>query len=368
MLCSLLFPQTVEVLGLSIAGGCGLFLLGNYGVQGDFSNDAEEWVFISVMVAGGASLLITAVWQGLVIQGEIRNDEENAAAGVGEDQGPTQQGAQAQQDPPVTELATAFVSLGVLATTAQVGFVIAEVSIGDVYFATAAYALLPIVGVLYLGSFFAKPKRQDRETMLFLRAHFISFAWLGEGVYMFWGIREGDVGTALIHLGRALLQTLGFHYLLKLRASIGRLPDKDLNNLLVEGGSESGSSSSSTSVSSSMMSFPLPSSEGCLRDVLAGSFEAGGLRSSSSTSSSPPPFLGDRLQGGEVGVEVACFFCSPPPLFAFFLRAGPVSFLRGPGRCELRATAIPTLSGRRVDFFWGAGGGGFFMAGGLLSP
>ena len=43
-----------------------------------------------------------------------------------------------------------------------------------------------------------------------------------------------------------------------------------------------------------------------------------------------------------------------------------------PGRCELRATAIPTLSGRMVDFFGGlggvgAGGGGFFTAGGFLS-
>ena len=50
---------------------------------------------------------------------------------------------------------------------------------------------------------------------------------------MFWGIRVGDVGYVLVALGRALLLTLLFHYGLKLRASIGRLPNKDLNNLLV---------------------------------------------------------------------------------------------------------------------------------------
>ena len=91
--------QIVQVLGLGIAGGCGLFLLGNYGVQGDFSNDAEEGFFFSVMIVGGASLLVTAVWKGLVIRAEIKYDEEKAAAGVSEEQGPTQQGAQAQ-DPP----------------------------------------------------------------------------------------------------------------------------------------------------------------------------------------------------------------------------------------------------------------------------
>ena len=37
------------------------------------------------------------------------------------------------------------------------------------------------------------------------------------------GIREGNIGKALICLGRALLETLFFHYGLKLRASIGNL-------------------------------------------------------------------------------------------------------------------------------------------------
>ena len=70
--------------------------------------------------------------------------------------------------------------------------------------------------------------------MLFLRAHFISFAWVGEGAYIVYEIRRADTGTALIHLGRVLVQTLLFHYGLKLRASICHLPDKDLDNFLFE--------------------------------------------------------------------------------------------------------------------------------------
>ena len=51
---------------------------------------------------------------------------------------------------------------------------------------------------------------------------------------MFLGIREGNLGPALRALGRALLQTLVFHYGLKLRASVGLLPNKDLDDFLVE--------------------------------------------------------------------------------------------------------------------------------------
>jgi len=47
-------------------------------------------------------------------------DKENTAAGVSEVQMHTQEGAQAQ-DPGVTELATAFVGLGVLVTMGNAG-------------------------------------------------------------------------------------------------------------------------------------------------------------------------------------------------------------------------------------------------------
>ena len=48
------------------------------------------------------------------------------------------------------------------------------------------------------------------------------------------GIRKGNVRLILGALVQALLQTSVFHYGLKLRASIGRLRDKDLNEFIVE--------------------------------------------------------------------------------------------------------------------------------------
>ena len=47
-------------------------------------------------------------------------------------------------------------------------------------------------------------------------------------------LKEDDMDLCLNHLGRAFLQTLIFHYGLKLRASVGRLPDKDLSEFLVK--------------------------------------------------------------------------------------------------------------------------------------
>ena len=93
---------------------------------------------------------------------------------------------------------------------------------------------LPIVIVLYVISFFAKPRQYDRRSMKFLQIHFICFVWSTEGTYVFWGIREKCIGTCLIHLGHALLLTIVFYYCLKLRVSISRLPDKDLHEFLIK--------------------------------------------------------------------------------------------------------------------------------------
>ena len=88
--------------------------------------------------------------------------------------------------------------------------------------------------ILYLISIFAQPKLHDRGTMLFLRLHFISAPILCECALTIYEIRRGRKGFALVSLGRGLLLILLFHCGLKLRASIGRLPNKDLEIFLVE--------------------------------------------------------------------------------------------------------------------------------------
>jgi hypothetical protein len=50
-----------------------------------------------------------------------------------------------------------------------------------------------------------------------------------------YGLRIGyKVGWIILHFARLAAETLGFHFALKLRAAMGRLPDKELNTFLVD--------------------------------------------------------------------------------------------------------------------------------------
>ena len=109
----LTLEEKVQVLGLTIAGSSGLFLLGNYGVKGDFHDVGEKWLFGVVMITGGASLLVTAVWKGLVILSEIKRDQE-AAVAVSRCEGAT--GEEGGDETPVTQISSIWVGLGVVAT------------------------------------------------------------------------------------------------------------------------------------------------------------------------------------------------------------------------------------------------------------
>ena len=73
--------QMVEVLALSLSGICVLFLLGNYGAEGTFGSEGEEAFLMSLMVAGGLSLFVTAAWKGLIIRAEVQREEQGEASG-----------------------------------------------------------------------------------------------------------------------------------------------------------------------------------------------------------------------------------------------------------------------------------------------
>ena len=183
------------------------------------------------MITGAASLLVTAVWQGLVIRGEIKRDEKNAAAGVSEDQGTTQEGTQARQDLPATELATAFVGLGVLATTVQTGLVIGEVVTGDAYYETAAYSLLPIVGVLYVLAVALRPK-DEGVGLKILHLQFFFFAIWSE-----LAVAVGNFQGSYTIYGWSALLRIPFWLItywlgLKLRRKAAQLPPAELSNFL----------------------------------------------------------------------------------------------------------------------------------------
>ena len=114
---NLTLEEKVVVFGLTVAGGCGLFLLGNYGVEGDFRNDAEEYFFVSIMATGTLSLLITAVWKGLVIRDEIKRDNIEQSEGsdltveASVEVNPTARSDNDNEGPFLTEISTVWVGI-----------------------------------------------------------------------------------------------------------------------------------------------------------------------------------------------------------------------------------------------------------------
>ena len=93
---------------------------------------------------------------------------------------------------------------------------------------------LPFVILIYIGAVFCRPRRKSPMDMWKLRVHFMSFAYISEASLFVWNFRAGQGVVTLFHVMIAPALSLVFHFSLKLRSSVGRLPDKELNAFLVD--------------------------------------------------------------------------------------------------------------------------------------
>ena len=211
---------------MSITATSCLFLLGNYGVAGNFDNDADEWFFIMCTIAGFFSLIIIAVWQAIVIYREIKRDQEQAGVPSCEGESDTTI---------VTGLSSWWIILGVVATTTHVILSFATVLSENNAYEAAMYAILPTVITLFILSLFAQPRRCSRKDIVLQYIHFGWFNWVSSSIL---AIRASTFvsGTqiAFTILGISVVLTGLFFCALKIRAAIGRLPDEDLSDFLTE--------------------------------------------------------------------------------------------------------------------------------------
>ncbi|GMI01543.1 hypothetical protein TrLO_g10204 [Triparma laevis f. longispina] len=216
--------QAVHFFGLAIAAGCALYPLGNYGAEGDFRSDVERFAAYTVPSIGGGCLLLTAVWKLVVIRGEIRREVEEA-------------GQQYLGEPSsgctLLEASSFWLYIGFLATTFQSSISVAMAVTMNKSYGTLCKVSLPIVGLMYVGSVFCQPRRRSPKDMWKLRLHFMSSAFIGEMAWAVYGFRKGNFSGVILHFVRLVSQALVFHFGLKLRAAVGRLPDKDLETFLV---------------------------------------------------------------------------------------------------------------------------------------
>ncbi|GMH95309.1 hypothetical protein TL16_g13124 [Triparma laevis f. inornata] len=143
--------------GLLIAGVCAVYLLGNYGTEGDFYNAAERYYTLIVPGVGAGCLLLTAVWKAVDIRGEMRRGEDFEQLRQGESSS-----------------------------------------------SSSEVMLVEIIGLISQTANMVRHFRNDDMT------------WVG------------------LNFAGTVILTVLFHFGLKLRATVGRLPDKDLENFLVD--------------------------------------------------------------------------------------------------------------------------------------
>ncbi|GMH69540.1 hypothetical protein TL16_g05184 [Triparma laevis f. inornata] len=93
---------------------------------------------------------------------------------------------------------------------------------------------VPIVLLIYVASVLCQPRRNNPKDLWKLRLHFASFSYISQVANMVRAFLEGDIPWLYIHFTIAVLYTVLFHFGLKLRAAIGRLPDKDLETVLID--------------------------------------------------------------------------------------------------------------------------------------
>ncbi|GMH84385.1 hypothetical protein TL16_g09908 [Triparma laevis f. inornata] len=62
----------------------------------------------------------------------------------------------------------------------------------------------------------------------------MNFAYISQTANMVYGFREGNITWVGVHFVLVLIVTVLFHFGLKLRANMGRLPDKDVETFLVD--------------------------------------------------------------------------------------------------------------------------------------
>ena len=228
IMMDLSWEKSIRVLGLMVPGACGLFFLGFYGVEGDFDSDRGESYFGALMFIGAASLVTTTVWTLLVIRAEIKRDQEGARGAEGRDEG------ESNATSLVTSGSSVWVGSGFISTLVHITICLFYLFTDDSFYNTIMQFNLPTVLILYLISLFGQPRRRSQSTMTFLRVHFTSFCWISIPVLAPHRVSNDESSIAPGYFLSAVGLTILIHYGLKIRASIGRLLDKELDELLVQ--------------------------------------------------------------------------------------------------------------------------------------
>ena len=213
------YGDTFQAFCLSVSVSCALYYLGNYGAEGDFNTYSERIFMFTLGAIGGGAICILALWKLIVIRVQINREAEFGPQS--EDNSPIA---------PLTEASSFWFYVGVASTSLlSTGCVIGAITMDDTW-KTLTTLMLPFVFVVYVGALYGQSRK---ECMWKLWLHFASAVYVSEGAWMVKELRRGAYVMAALHVLRAILQTALFRCGLMLRSVVGMLPDKDLENFIV---------------------------------------------------------------------------------------------------------------------------------------
>ncbi|GMH66283.1 hypothetical protein TrLO_g3237 [Triparma laevis f. longispina] len=233
----------VQFVSLFFTITCTMFLLGNYGAEGDFYNEFEKTSYFIVIALGLSSLAFTSIWKAVEICSEIDKNEEEKKMVSEKETEEEEEEEEKKITQYITEASPIWLYLGILATTLQTVINAIGALASVKLFEVISGMTLPFVALQYMNAFFCQPRRKSSTYKWLLRLHFASFALLGEAIWCYQAVSLNHFNVAAFHVGRTVAWTMIFHWMFKLRASIGKLgkekdmelqDSKDLETFLVD--------------------------------------------------------------------------------------------------------------------------------------
>mmetsp|Transcript_6008 Transcript_6008/g.10929 ORF Transcript_6008/g.10929 Transcript_6008/m.10929 type:complete len:593 (+) Transcript_6008:803-2581(+) len=227
--------QKFQTWGIFVPGICALYPLANYGSEGHVKSAGEKAFSVLFPACGCVCLFATALWTFKL----VRRDMNRNTTTVGTLSGiPRQRSAVSNSDDPeevlITGASNFWFYTGVAASMVQpILLTLAAITLDD-YFETLGIVTLPFVLLVYSAALISQPRRRDTLHMHQLRALFVFFSMGSEIAMMVYKGRRREWALFASHLFRAFLHPFAFHFGLKLRASIGRLPDEELDAFVVD--------------------------------------------------------------------------------------------------------------------------------------
>ncbi|GMH82038.1 hypothetical protein TrST_g3249 [Triparma strigata] len=229
---NLTLQETVQTFGLLAAASSAMFLLGSYGADGNVKDAFEKNVLLSATGIGCSSLIVLASWKLLVIRKEIKQEKAQKEES---DKKKKDEDKEVVNAPKLLTEASSFWfwSASLFCSCQSAICVLCATHLGSYYSSFATFTF-PFSWLSFVIAAFSQPRRHSSQHMLKLRILGASYAYICEGALITSAFRKGLYTWVVLHFVAVGIGTKAFHSGFKLRANIGRLPDRDIDKFLVD--------------------------------------------------------------------------------------------------------------------------------------